>query len=94
MLRHGLGGLVETIRIIITAWCGREVHVKLRKTMKKFTITCYRKTKSYPESQRQEMMNYYLEGMACCEGSEQERYAHLYCDLAAGKEHCFDEPLW
>lgn len=62
--------------------------------MKKFTITCYRKTKSYPESQRQKMMNYYLEGMACCEGSEQERYTNIYCDLAAGKEHCTDVHLW
>ena len=58
--------------------------------MKKFTITCYGKTESYPESQRKEMMNYYLEGMACCEGSEQERYARIYSDLAAGMQHCFD----
>ena len=62
--------------------------------MKKFTITCYRKTKSYPESQRKAMMDFYLEGMACCEGSEQERYANIYCDLAAGKEHCCDERPW
>lgn len=58
--------------------------------MKKFTITCYGKTESYPENQRKEMMNYYLEGMASCEGSEQERYARIYTDLAAGMQHCFD----
>ncbi len=62
--------------------------------MKKFTITCYRETKTYPESKRKEMMNYYLEGMMCCEGSEQERYTHVYLDLAAGLEHCTDECLW
>ena len=62
--------------------------------MKKFTITCYGKTKSYPESQRKEMKDYYLEGMACCEGSEQERYANIYTDLAAGREHCFDDHDW
>ena len=39
------------------------------------------------------MMNYYLEGMACCDGSEQERYAHIVADLAAGMHHCFDLSL-
>ena len=66
--------------------------------MNRFTITCYGKTKSYSESQRKEMMNYYLEGMACCDGSEQERYAHIVADLAAGMHHCFDlswdERVW
>ena len=62
--------------------------------MKKFTITCYRKTKSYPESKRKEMMDYYLEGMMCCDGSERERYSRIYADLASGASHCFDEPLW
>jgi len=67
---------------INVARCDREAHVKLSKTMSKFTITCYGKTKSYPESQRKKMMAYYLEGMACSDGSEQERYT-LYLDLSA-----------
>jgi hypothetical protein len=62
--------------------------------MKKLTITCYGKTEKYPEGQRKKMMEYYLEGMASCEGSEQERYTHIYLDLASGQEHCFDQPLW
>lgn len=62
--------------------------------MKKFTITCYGKTKSYPESQRKAMMGFYLEGMACCDGSERDRYSHVYADLAAGMEHCFDQSFW
>ena len=62
--------------------------------MKKFTITCYGKTKSYPESQRKAMMDSYLEGMACCDGSERDRYSHVYADLAAGMEHCFDQSFW
>ena len=70
----------------VRTWVTRKTVLK----MKKFTITCYGKTESYPESQRKEMMNYYLEGMACCEGSEQERYARIYSDLAAGMQHCFD----
>ena len=61
--------------------------------MKRFKITCYRETKSYPESQRQKMMKYYLEGMACSDGSERDRYTNIYLDLAAGKEHCYDEDL-
>lgn len=61
--------------------------------MKKFTITCYGKTESYPESRRKEMMNYYLEGMASCDGSEKDRYANIYVDLAEGKVHCFDEDM-
>lgn len=32
------------------------------------------------------MMAYYLEGMACREGSEQKRCTHIYLDLAAGLE--------
>ena len=39
------------------------------------------------------MMAYYLEGMDCSEGSEQERYTHIYLDLSVGMTHCFDQPL-
>ena len=39
------------------------------------------------------MMNYYLEGMACCDGSERDRYTNIYLDLAAGEEHCTDEDM-
>ena len=57
----------------------------------KFTITCYGKTESYPESKRKEMMDYYLEGMMCCDGSERDRYSRIYADLVSGARHCFDE---
>lgn len=62
--------------------------------MSNFTITCYGKTKKYPESQWKKMTAYYLEGMACCEGSEQERNTHIYLDLPAGLERCTDQPQW
>ena len=62
--------------------------------MKKFTITCYGKTKSYPESQRKAMMDFYYEGMVCCDGSERERYTNIYIDLSEGREHCSDESFW
>ena len=38
-----------------------------------FTITCYGKTKRYPESKREEMMKEYRMGMIACEGSERDR---------------------
>lgn len=59
--------------------------------MKTFTITCYGRTERYDESRRLAMMDFYLEGMLCCDGSEQERYANIYADLAAGSEHCSDQ---
>ena len=39
---------------------------------KTFTITCYGKTKEYPEFET---------AMLCCDGSEAERYRNIYCDL-------------
>lgn len=62
--------------------------------MSNFTITCYGKIKKYPESQRKKMMAYYLERMVCCEGSEQERYTHIYLDLATRLERYKDQPQW
>lgn len=62
--------------------------------MKKFTITCYGETESYPESKRKEMMDFYLEAMMCCDGSERDRYSHVYADLASGAKHCFDDSFW
>lgn len=47
-----------------------------------FTIICYRKTKTYPESQRNKMV--------CCDGSEADRYRSIYGDLIAGDKECMD----
>lgn len=58
---------------------------------KKFiTVICYNKVEIYPESKRKELEEFYLEGMCACEGSEQERYANVYCDLKAGCAVCTD----
>lgn len=59
--------------------------------MNNFKNTCYGKTKTYPESKRKEMMNFYLKGMCCCERSEQGRYFHIYTDFASGLTHCTDQ---
>ena len=46
-----------------------------------FTITCYGKTKEYPESQRKKMIKEFETAMLCCDGSEAERYRNIYGDL-------------
>ena len=56
-----------------------------------FTITCYGKTKTYPESKRKAMAQEFMTAMAACEGSEQERYTNIYLDLARGAKVCTDE---
>lgn len=60
-----------------------------------FTITCYGKTKRYPESKREEMMKEYRMGMIACEGSERDRYTNIYLDLARGAKSCTDsDPIF
>ena len=55
-----------------------------------FTITCYGKTKTYKESQRNKMAKEYKTAMLCCNGSEAERYSNIYQDLIAGEKECMD----
>lgn len=55
-----------------------------------FTITCYGKTKEYPESQRKKMIMEFETAMLCCDGSEAERYRNIYGDLVAGEKECMD----
>ena len=55
-----------------------------------FTITCYGKTKKYPESQRKKMIMEFETAMLCCDGSEAERYRNIYGDLVAGEKECMD----
>lgn len=47
--------------------------------MEKIKITCYGKTKIW--TNREKAMEYFLEGMCACEGSEAERYTNIYCQL-------------
>ena len=62
--------------------------------MNNFKITCYGKTKTYPESQRKKMTRFYFEGMCCCDGSERERYTRIYTALSSGLMHCTDQDSW
>lgn len=49
-----------------------------------FTITSYRKTKTYPENQRNKMIKEYQTALICCDGSEADCYRNIYGDLIAG----------
>lgn len=51
------------------------------------TITCYGETE---QMERKDAIKLYLEGMMACEGSEQERYTNIYCQLMAGEKVCKD----
>ena len=55
-----------------------------------FTITCYGKTKEYPESKRKKMIKEFETAMLCCDGSEAERYRNIYGDLVAGEKEGMD----
>lgn len=55
-----------------------------------FTITCYGKTKTYKESQRNKLAKEYKIAMLSCDGSEAERYSNIYQDLVAGEKECMD----
>ena len=55
-----------------------------------FTKTCYGKTKTYKESQRNKMAKEYKSATHCCDGSEAERYSNIYQDLVAGEKECMD----
>ena len=54
-------------------------------------VTCYYKTKFWD---RKEAMAFYLEGMACSDGWERERYTEIYFQLANGVKHATDEVLF
>lgn len=52
------------------------------------TITCYGKTE---QMEREKAIAFYLEGMMCSEGSEQNRYANILGGLMSGLTVCTDE---
>ena len=66
-------------------------HLNLHsKMVATFTITCYGKTKTYKESQRNKLAKEYKIAMLSCDGSEAERYSNIYQDLVAGEKECMD----
>ncbi len=53
------------------------------------TTVCYGETKEWDS--RDEALQYFLEGMTCCEGSEAQRYALIYARLKNGSSYATDE---
>lgn len=56
---------------------------------KKIIVICYGQARVW--NSRKKALDFYLNSMQECEGSERERYANIYCDLANGKNVCTDE---
>ena len=50
---------------------------------------CYGETKTW--NNRQDAINFFAEGIACCEGSERERYVNIYFKLLDGETYCTDD---
>lgn len=50
-------------------------------------VTCYGQTKTW---ERKDAMEFFLEGMHCCEGSERDRYVNIYYQLARGAKEAYD----
>jgi hypothetical protein len=51
------------------------------------TIICYGKTK---QMERAEAIKKFSNGVLCCEGSEQSRYANILAELLHGYKVCTD----
>ncbi|MBO7509954.1 MAG: hypothetical protein J6T35_02115 [Bacteroidales bacterium] len=58
-----------------------------RKKTDLVVVTCYGQSKVW---ERKEALAFFLEGMASCEGAEQERYVNIYCQLMSGAKEAFD----
>lgn len=55
----------------------------------KVTVICNGQKEVW--SSRKKAMDFYFEGMMSCDGSEGERYAKIYGDLASGAKVATDE---
>lgn len=54
-------------------------------------ITCYGTTKTYKESDRQELIKHFMQGVMCSEGHEQSRYVTIVESLMCGDTEITDE---
>ncbi len=54
----------------------------------KVKILCYGRIE---RMKRSEALELYLQGMACCDGSERERYTTIYWQLLQGWKTCSDQ---
>lgn len=52
--------------------------------MKTIKIQSSREVKEYPQSQRKELIAFFSEGAAACDGSESDRYSYIAACLSMG----------
>lgn len=62
-------------------------HFTKKQLQEEVTVTCYNETEKMT---RGKAIDFYFEGMMCCEGSEGERYKTIYCQLMEGKTNVSD----
>ena len=55
----------------------------------KIICKCYGKEMEF--NSRQEATDYFMQGLMCSEGSEQNRYANILSDLWCGRTYCTDD---
>lgn len=55
----------------------------------KVYCTCYGDRMEFESSEK--AMDFFMQGMMACEGSERDRYTNIYCQLKNGQTKCFDE---
>lgn len=58
-------------------------------TDQKVTVFCYGKEETFDNAAQ--ALKKYMEGVACCEGSERERYMNIVTDLYDGQNLCIDD---
>lgn len=54
-------------------------------------ITCYGTTKTYDESERENLKRKFIEGILWSEGSERDRYVNILIGLEDGETDIVDE---
>lgn len=95
-LKHGDKGTVigvDDIGTIHVSWdCGSSIGVAYGedscRKLDSVTVICYGETKVWDS--RKEAEQFFLEGMAACDGAEKERYTNIFLDLVSGKAVCRD----
>lgn len=84
---------VDDIGTIHVSWdCGSSLGVAYGedscRKLDSVTVVCYGETKVWDS--RKEAEQFFLEGMAACDGAEKERYTNIFLDLVSGKSVCRD----
>ena len=80
--------------VVMVAWDGKGLFpIKMGRdlywVLNTVTTICYGEKRVWDS--RQEAMDYFLEGVMACDGSERDRYASIYSQLASGANYATDD---